>query len=63
MEALKRALEVKEEDIRHLTMQLELKNQESKAKQDQLELQLSELQVPQNTFRFLTMTRLASSPT
>lgn len=45
VEVLEKSLSVKEEDIRQLSLQLELKTTESQARQEELHLRVTELQV------------------
>lgn len=45
MEVLEKSLAVKEEDVRQLSLQLELKTTESQAREEELHLRVTELQV------------------
>lgn len=45
VDVLEKSLAVKEEDIRQLSLQLELKTNESRASEEELHLRITELQV------------------
>lgn len=45
VEVLEKSLAVKEDDVRQLSLQLELKTNESRAREEELQLRVGELQV------------------
>lgn len=62
VEALEKSLEAKEEDIRQLSLQLELKTNESQAREEELRLRITELQVNAHTLVYVVRTKQGHWP-